>query len=41
MTPHIEALGGHIVTRAKFIEMLRRVQKKGLQLFSKGGEHGR
>ncbi|MBV9241872.1 MAG: leucyl/phenylalanyl-tRNA--protein transferase [Acidobacteria bacterium] len=33
MTPHIKAFGAKLVSRAKFIEMLRETQVKGLELF--------
>src|SRR6478609_9037865 len=33
MTPHMEALGARLVSRARFLEMLKRTQEKKLVLF--------
>ncbi|MFL6375635.1 MAG: leucyl/phenylalanyl-tRNA--protein transferase [Pyrinomonadaceae bacterium] len=35
MTPHMQAFGAKLVSRAKFIEMLRDAQAAGLELFPK------
>ena len=34
MTPHMEALGARLITRARFLDMLEAAQKRGLTLFA-------